>query len=79
MTARIRPNRLRRLTILQPGLEAEVKGIDLGEEVPESRDYQLLYELDLSKLGPNIAYDIDRKDSIKGYPHRIDLTYRANG
>ncbi len=28
-------------------------------KVPESRDYQLIYDLDLAKLGPNFAYDVD--------------------
>ena len=32
--------------------------------VPESREYQLLYDLDLAKLGPNIIYDVDNRSRI---------------
>lgn len=34
------------------------------EMVPEAKDYQLVYELDLSKLGPNIVYDVDNRSKI---------------
>jgi sialate O-acetylesterase len=31
----------------------------LALKVPEAKDYQLVYDLDLAKLGPNITYDVD--------------------
>lgn len=31
----------------------------LAMRVPEAKEYQLVYDLDLGKLGPNIAYDVD--------------------
>ncbi len=36
----------------------------LALKVPESRQYELVYDLDLSKLGPNPAYDVDRSARI---------------
>ncbi len=36
----------------------------LALKVPEARQYQLVYDLDLSKLGPNIAYDVDNHAGI---------------
>ncbi len=34
-------------------------------KVPEAKDYELVYDLDLSKLGPTIAYDTDRTADLK--------------
>ncbi len=36
----------------------------LSLNVPESKDYELIYELDLRKLGPQIEYDIDNSKSF---------------
>jgi sialate O-acetylesterase len=33
--------------------------------VPEAKDYQLVYDLDLGKLGPAISYDVDSHDRIQ--------------
>jgi len=32
--------------------------------VPEAKDYQLVYDLDLTKLGPAITYDVDNHQNI---------------
>jgi sialate O-acetylesterase len=37
----------------------------LASKVPEAGQYQLVYDLDLSKLGPDITYDADNRASIK--------------
>lgn len=36
----------------------------LAEHVPEAKEYQLVYALDLAKLGPEIVYDVDRRAQI---------------
>jgi sialate O-acetylesterase len=33
-------------------------------KVPEAKDYQLVYDLDLAKLGPAITYDVDNHSQI---------------
>ena len=33
-------------------------------KVPEAKDYQLVYDLDLAKLGPSITYDVDNHGKI---------------
>ena len=33
-------------------------------KVPEAKDYQLVYDLDLAKLGPTITYDVDNRAKI---------------
>lgn len=43
----------------------------LMSKVPEAKDYQLVYDLDLAKLGPNITYDIDNRSKINGAFDRI--------
>ena len=45
----------------------------LALKVPEARDYQLVYDLDLAKLGPNINYDVDNRAKIHAAlrPHRL--------
>jgi len=37
----------------------------VGLHVPEAKDYQLVYDLDLTKLGPQINYDEDNHKSIQ--------------
>ena len=37
----------------------------LGMNVPEAKDYQVVYDLDLAKLGPAIKYDVDNHGNIK--------------
>jgi len=36
----------------------------LGMNVPEAKDYQVVYDLDLTKLGPAIQYDVDNHGNI---------------
>jgi sialate O-acetylesterase len=36
----------------------------VGMNVPEAKDYQAVYDLDLTKLGPAIKYDIDNHENI---------------
>jgi sialate O-acetylesterase len=36
----------------------------LAMNVPEAKDYQVVYDLDLTKLGPSIKYDIDNHQNI---------------
>jgi len=36
----------------------------LGMNVPESKDYQLVYDLDLAKLGAVIKYDVDNHQNL---------------
>jgi sialate O-acetylesterase len=36
----------------------------LGMNVPEAKDYQVVYDLDLTKLGPSIKYDVDNHRDI---------------
>jgi len=43
----------------------------LEMEVPEANQYQLVYDLDLGKLGEEIVYDIDERTAIKGAFDRI--------
>ncbi len=43
----------------------------LEMKVPEAKDYQVLYDLDLAKLGPDIHYDIDNRAKITGPVKRI--------
>lgn len=33
-------------------------------QVPEAKNYQLVYDLDLNQLGPNITYDVDNSGSL---------------
>ncbi len=37
----------------------------LGMNVPEAKDYQVVYDLDLTQLGPTIKYDVDNHENIK--------------
>ncbi len=39
--------------------------------VPEAKDYRLVYDLDLGKLGPQVRYDVDRHADIRGPFDRI--------
>ncbi|MBI5685563.1 MAG: 9-O-acetylesterase [Verrucomicrobia bacterium] len=43
----------------------------LSLKVPESKDYQLLYALDLAKAKRDIAYDVDRRAQIAGPVDRV--------
>jgi sialate O-acetylesterase len=43
----------------------------LSLKVPESKDYQLLYALDLAKAKRDIVYDIDRRAQIAGPIDRV--------
>jgi sialate O-acetylesterase len=43
----------------------------LALKVPESKDYQLLYALDLAKAKRDIVYDIDRRAQIAGPIDRV--------
>jgi sialate O-acetylesterase len=48
------------------------------DSVPESKDYVLVYDLDLAKLGANIKYDVDRSDSIPAFD-RIGYLVEVTG
>lgn len=37
----------------------------LGLKVPEAKQYKLVLDLDLGKLGPTITYDVDRRTAIQ--------------
>jgi sialate O-acetylesterase len=55
-----------------PFRAGEVPERDLLEmEVPEAHQYQLVYDLDLGKLGAEITYDGDRREAIEGPFDRI--------
>ena len=43
----------------------------LGLNVPEAKNYQLVYDLDLTKLGSTILYDADHHTDIHGRFNRI--------
>jgi len=43
----------------------------LGMHVPEAKSYQLVYDLDLAKLGPDIRWGTDNRSQIKGPFDRI--------
>ncbi len=43
----------------------------LSLKVPEAKDYQLVYDLDLGKLSDNIAYNVDKSADIHGKIDRI--------
>ena len=43
----------------------------LDMKVPEAKNYQLLYDLDLAKLGPDIRYDVDNRPKIDKPVERI--------
>jgi sialate O-acetylesterase len=47
--------------------------------IAEARDYQLVYDLDLSKLGASIAYDVDNHSKITGTPDRIAYFLELQG
>jgi len=44
---------------------------DRLESIPEAKDYQLVYDLNLARIGATITYDADRRDQIKGPFDRI--------
>lgn len=43
----------------------------LGLKVPEARQYQLVYDLDLAKLGPTITCDVDNRAKVRPSFDRI--------
>ncbi len=43
----------------------------LAMHVPEAKNYKLVYDLDLAKLGPDLRYDLDNRSQIKGPFDRI--------
>jgi len=43
----------------------------LGMHVPEVKSYQLVYDLDLAKLGPDIRWDVDNRSKIHGPFDRV--------
>jgi sialate O-acetylesterase len=48
-------------------------------KVPEAKDYQLVYDLDLHKLGPNITYDVDNQSKIQKPFDRIAYFLELQG
>lgn len=58
----------------------EVPKIDyLATKVPEAAGYKLVYDLDLSKLGPIIKYDVDNSASLKGEFDRVAYFLELRG
>jgi len=51
----------------------------LKMHVPESKDYQLVYDLDLGKLGPSIVYDADDHNKIHSLFDRIAYFVELTG
>ncbi len=51
----------------------------LETKVPESKDYELVYDLDLSKLGHDIAYDVDNHAKIQKPFDRIAYFMELQG
>ncbi|SPE62433.1 Sialic acid-specific 9-O-acetylesterase [Verrucomicrobia bacterium] len=51
----------------------------LSMKVPEAKDYQLVYDLDLAKLGPTISYDVDNHDKIQKPFDRIAYFLELQG
>ena len=43
----------------------------LKSHIPEAKDYQLVYDLDLNQLGPDIHWQVDNRDKIHGGFDRI--------
>ncbi len=47
------------------------------DSVPESKDYVLVYDMDLAKLNAKIKYDVDRSDSVPAFDrigYLVELT-----
>jgi sialate O-acetylesterase len=51
----------------------------LALKVPEAKDYQLVYDLDLEKLGPEIKYDADNRSKITRPFDRIAYFLEVQG
>ncbi len=51
----------------------------LGLKVPEAKDYQLVYDLDLGKLGPDLKYDVDNRSKINQPFDRIAYFLEVQG
>jgi sialate O-acetylesterase len=51
----------------------------LARLVPESKDYQLVYDLDLAKLAPAFAYDVDNHEKIQKPFDRIAYCLELQG
>ena len=48
-------------------------------KVPEARDYQLLYDLDLTRLGPEVVYRVDNHNSIHRPIDRVAYFLELHG
>jgi len=51
----------------------------LALKVPEARQYQLVYDLDLSKLGATINYDADNRAKVRGAFDRVAYFIELQG
>jgi sialate O-acetylesterase len=51
---------------------------DFFDSVPESKDYVLVYDMDLAKLNANIKYDVDRSDNVPAFD-RIGYLVEVTG
>lgn len=51
----------------------------LALKVPEAKDYRLVYDLDLNKLGANITYDVDNHSQIQKAFDRIAYFLELQG
>lgn len=43
----------------------------LAAAAPESKDYQVVYDLDLAELGADITYDLDQRSSVRGRVRKV--------
>ena len=51
----------------------------LGVNVPEAKDYQVVFDLDLTKLGPSIKYDVDNHQDIRRPFDRVGYFVELQG
>jgi sialate O-acetylesterase len=64
----------------EPFRAGNVPKIDyLATKVPEASGYKLVYDLDLSKLGSVIKYDVDNSASLKGEFDRVAYFLELRG
>jgi len=54
-----------------PFQAGEVPKLDFLGKIPQAKEYKLVYDLNLDKLGPDFDYDVDNSDAIKGPIARV--------
>jgi len=64
----------------EPFRAGDVPKIDyLAAKAPEANGYQLVYDLDLTKLGPDFQYDVNNAATLKGEFDRIAYFLELRG